>query len=134
MKYKVNHPTMKIEKDGNIINNSGVPVTSIKIVTNPANFHDFRKNIDIDTIVKIFKEVDWEYILGTGHWTPRLNDVVHITSDIIESFILELTSLWKEAPVNNNSLSKRLYSGISTYYYKFTLSVVKGKFSFKIEL
>lgn len=132
MKYVVEHPTMKIERNGNMINGSGVPVTSIKIISNSGSIKDFENFIDIDIIVKMLDEIDWEYLLGTGHWTPRLDEVVRISAKDVETIIDELKEAWFQEPKKRVHLTKRIYSGISNYYYDFSLIVANNEFYFKV--
>ena len=134
MKYIFNEPTMVVKQNGNVINNSGVPVTSINIVTNPCNcdYTEFMNTIDANLICKYLDKIDWEYLLGTGHWTPRLNDVVHITPDILKYYINKLYQKWIKAHSKNITFKETLYSGISTYYYCFILKIKNNKMSLTI--
>lgn len=134
LRYKVDHPTMKIEKDGQMRDGSGIPVCKVKITTRPWTKELFRKNIDTKKIVEVFNKIDFEYLFGTGHWTPSIDEIKRLNEYDIENAVDYLYNewVWCGSPKNYKS-SKNILSNCYSYFYKFTINVRNGRISIIIE-
>lgn len=126
MRHKIEFNDLKATLDGS---GGSIPITRINISTKLSKDVDTSLTDDnINFIAETFNKISWEYILGTGHWTPTIDNLVKFSNEIIKKMTDKLYLNYSQDPVDDLILTERIYTGIMNYYYFVDLIIQRGKF------